>query len=116
MQRLRTLVQGYLSSHSAPSSYGLFAPIALLRLSVSLQPLVQALGSFAASGAPWSSTMPPSLGRGRVTTVTKKTATKSQVMRHSLTGQLYILNWENFPSLIQKNLKFLTKEEFFLRG
>ena len=35
--------------------------------SVSLRPLVQTLGSFPASGAPWSSAMPPSLGRGRVT-------------------------------------------------
>ena len=35
-------------------------------LFVSLRPLFQALGSFPASGAPWSSAMPPSLGRGRV--------------------------------------------------
>ena len=34
--------------------------------SVSLRPLVQALGSCPASGAPWSSAMPPSLGRGRI--------------------------------------------------
>ena len=34
--------------------------------SLSLQPLIQTLGSFPASGAPWSSAMPPSLGRGRV--------------------------------------------------
>ena len=39
--------------------------------SLSLRPLVQALGSCSASGAPWSSTMPPSLGRGRVTTATR---------------------------------------------
>ena len=32
------------TSHSALSSYGLFAPLALWRLSVSLRPLVQALG------------------------------------------------------------------------
>ena len=37
---------------------------------LSLRPLVQALGSFPASGAPWSFAMPPSLGRGRVTTTT----------------------------------------------
>ena len=61
---------GNLSSHSALSSYGLFAPLTLWRLSVSLQPLVQALESCPASGAPWSSAMPPSLGRGRVTTTT----------------------------------------------
>ena len=42
------------------------APLILWRLSVFLRPLVQALGSFPASGAPWSSAMPPSLGRGRV--------------------------------------------------
>ena len=38
--------------------------------SVSLRPLVQALESCPASGAPWSSTMPPSLGRSRITTTT----------------------------------------------
>ena len=58
---------GHLSSHSALSSYGLFAPLTLWRLSVSLLPLVQTLGSCPASVAPWSSAMPPSLGRGRVT-------------------------------------------------
>ena len=68
LQRLQTLVLGHLSSHSALSRYGLFAPLPLWRLSVSLRPLVQALGSCPASGAPWSSAMPPSLGRGRVTT------------------------------------------------
>ena len=61
---------GHHSSHSAMSSYGLFELLALWRFSISLQPLVQALGSFQASGAPWSSTMPPPLGRGRVTTTT----------------------------------------------
>ena len=65
MQRLQTFIPGHLSSHSALSSYGLFAPLALWRLSVSLRPLVQAPGSFPASGAPWSSTMLLSLGRGR---------------------------------------------------
>ena len=54
------------SSHSALSSYGLFAPLTLWRLSVSLRPLVQTPGSCSASGAPWYSAMPPSLGRGRV--------------------------------------------------
>ena len=58
---------GHFSSHSALSSYGLFAPLTLWRLSVPLRPLVQTLGSCPASGAPWSSAMLPSLGRGRVT-------------------------------------------------
>ena len=44
------------------------------RLSVSLRPLVQALGSCSASGAPWSPAMPPFLGRGRVTSTTTTTA------------------------------------------
>ena len=35
-------------------------------LFVSLQPLVQALESCSVSGAPWSSAMPRSLGRGRI--------------------------------------------------
>ena len=43
------------------------APLTLWRLSVSLRPLVQALGNCPASGAPWPSAMPPSLERGRVT-------------------------------------------------
>ena len=42
------------------------APLTLWRLSVSLQPLVQTLGSCPASGAPWSSAKPPSLRMGRV--------------------------------------------------
>ena len=58
---------GHFSSHSALSSYGLFAPLTLWRLSVPLRPLAQTLGSCPASGAPWSSAMPPSLERGRVT-------------------------------------------------
>ena len=66
LKSLWTLVPGHLSSHSALSSYGLFAPLTLWRLSISLRPLVQTLGSCQASGAPWSSAMPPSLGRGRV--------------------------------------------------
>ena len=43
------------------------APLTLWRLSVSLRPLVHTLGSCLASGAPWSSAMPPSLGRGLAT-------------------------------------------------
>ena len=66
LQRLWTLVPGHLSSYSALSSYGHFAPLTLWRLSVSLRPLVQILGSCPASWAPWSSAMPPSVGRGRV--------------------------------------------------
>ena len=56
----------HLPSYSALTSYGLFAPLTLWRLSVSLRPLVQTLGGCPVSGAPWSSAMPPSLGRGRV--------------------------------------------------
>ena len=41
-------------------------------LSVSLRPLVQALRSCPASGAPWSSSMPTSLGKGWVTTKTTR--------------------------------------------
>ena len=58
------------SSHSALSSYGLFAPLTLWRfslsLSLSLRPLVQTVGSCPACGAPWSSTMPPFPQRGGV--------------------------------------------------
>ena len=48
------LPRTHLSSHSALSSYGLFAPLALWRLFVSLRPLVQALEKCPASGAPSS--------------------------------------------------------------
>ena len=64
----RACVLGHLSSHSALSSYGLFALLALWQLSVSLRSLVHALENCAASGAPWSSTMPPFFKRGLVTT------------------------------------------------
>ena len=63
-------VPGHLSSHSALSRYGIFAALALCRLSLSIRFLFQALGSCPASKAPWSSTMPPSLGRGPVKTTT----------------------------------------------
>ena len=47
-------------------SFCIVAPLTLWRLSISLRPLVQALESCPDSGAPWSSAMPPSLGRGQV--------------------------------------------------
>ena len=56
---------GHLSSHSALFSYGLFVPLTLWRLSVSVRPLVETLGSCPTSA------MPPSLGRGRVNNNTK---------------------------------------------
>ena len=56
---------GYFSSQSALSSYRLFAPLALWRLSVSLRPLVPALESCPASRVSWSFAMLPFLGRGR---------------------------------------------------
>ena len=60
-----SLVPGHLSSHSALSSYGLFAPLTLWRLSVSVRSLAQTVGSCWASEAPWSSAMPhPSEGVG----------------------------------------------------
>ena len=65
MQRLLSSDPGHLSSHSPLSSYGLFSPLALWRLFVSPRPLVQALGSFPVSGAPWSSTKPPFLRKDR---------------------------------------------------
>ena len=50
----------------------------LRRLSVSQRPLIQTLGSCSASGTPWSSAMPPSLGRGRVATTTTTTTTTTE--------------------------------------
>ena len=54
------------------------------RFFVSLRPLVQTLGIWPASGASWSSAMPPSLGRGRVTTTatTSKSITRSLYVRY----------------------------------
>ena len=78
-QRLWTLVPGHLSSLSALSSYRLFAPLTLWRLSVSVRPLVQTLGSCPVFGAPWSPAMFPSLGRSRVKnndTTTKRNTTE----------------------------------------
>ena len=54
------ILPALLSSHSALSSYGLFATLCL---STNSGPDP---GSCPASGAAWSSAMPPSLGRGRV--------------------------------------------------
>ena len=71
MQCLRTPVSGHLSSHSALSNYGLFAPPALWRLSVSLLFVVETLGSCSAFGAPWSSATLSFLGRGRIATTRK---------------------------------------------
>ena len=70
LQRLRTLVPRHCSSLSAMSSYGHLVLLALWQISVSLRPLVQVSGSCPASGAPWSSAMPPSIGRGRITAAT----------------------------------------------
>ena len=56
----------------------LCAACSLATLCLSLR-LVQALGSCPASGAPWSSAMLPSLGRGRVTTTATIGSTSSQV-------------------------------------
>ena len=50
------------------------ALLALWRLSDSLRPLVQALESCPASGAPWFSAIPPSLGRGQDINNRRKTA------------------------------------------
>ena len=94
LQRLWTLVPGHLLSHSALSSYGLFAPLALWQLSVSLRPLVQALESYLASRAPWSSAMPPSPGRGRVATTAPS--------RAYLRGEVEIVCFDRFLTLTKK--------------
>ena len=65
-------VPGHLSSHSALPSYEIFAPLTLWRLSVCIRFLFQVLGICPASEVPWSSAMPPSLGRGQVKTTTSR--------------------------------------------
>ena len=52
-----------------------FLRCSLFANSLSQRPLVEALGSCLASGAPWSSAILPSLGRGRVATTTTTTTT-----------------------------------------
>ena len=71
-KHLQTLVPGHHSSHSALSSYELFAPLALWRLPVFLRPLFQALESFLVSSGPWSFAMPPFFGRARVSTTSNE--------------------------------------------
>ena len=65
---------------------------------VSLRSLVQAMGSCPASGAPWSSAMPLSLGRGRVTNnIMTVASTIAEVLRrcvHEKDTSRY------FPSLV----------------
>ena len=90
------------SSHSALSSYELFAPLALWRLSVSLRPLIQALGNCPASGAPWSSAMPPSIGRGRVTTTNNASSIKKSMplnLKHQVFVGLY--NNNRYQSIVR---------------
>ena len=55
----------------------------------SLRPLVQALRSFSAFGAPWCSAMPPSFKRGRVTTTSAQKTWKN--LFPSAKGQLSML-------------------------
>ena len=61
---LRTLFPGHLSFHSALSSYGLCPARSLANLCLSTMSVVQALASCPASGAPWSSAMPPHPSEG----------------------------------------------------
>ena len=56
------------TSHSALPNYRIFALLALWWIYLFLQSLVETLGSCTVSGTPWSSAIPPSLGRGPVTT------------------------------------------------
>ena len=63
------------------------APLTLWRLSISVRPLVQTLGSCPASGAPWSSAMPPSLGRGRVHNNNNNKTLKSRVSHLQSTAE-----------------------------
>ena len=70
-ERKKVATTNIVRSHSTASATTHNAQLrtlrrSLWRLSVSLRPLVQTPGSCSASGAPWSSAMPPSLGRGRV--------------------------------------------------
>ena len=69
-------------------------PLTLWRLSASLRSLVQALGSCSDSGAPWSSAMPPSLGRGRIATTTDKGL---------IEGSVCSSNYENTASVMREH-------------
>ena len=61
---------------------------------ISLRPLVQTLGSCSTSGAPWSSAMPPSLGRGRVNNNNLK-------QRHTTLTVLFL---QSYPPTVFKNI------------
>ena len=93
MQHLQTPVPGHLSSHFVLSSYGLSALLVFLQLSVSLRPLIQALGSCPVSGASWSSAMPPLLGRGRV-------ATTTQYFKQLLSNSLVAVKEKSKPAFV----------------
>ena len=62
---------GHLSSHSALSSYGLFVPLALWQLSLSLSRACGlGPGKLPSFWSPWSSAITPFLGRDRLATTT----------------------------------------------
>ena len=69
----------FISSHSALSSYGFSAPLTLRLLSMTSGPGPGELPGF---WALWSSAMPPSLGRGQVTTTTSAIALCYSVSKH----------------------------------
>ena len=71
LQHLWTLVPGYLSFCTVQLRT-ICAARSSVTLCLSLRPLIQALGSCPVSEAPWSSAMPSSIGRGRVTATTKR--------------------------------------------
>ena len=92
------------------------APLDLWHISVFLRPLVQAQGSCPAFGARWSSAMPSSLGRGRVTTTT--TLASVMYYQNFLETDFYLVNkslkidWE-----IRSQIKiFLEKRCIFLQN
>ena len=90
----------------------------LWRLSVSLRPLVQTLGSCPASGAPWSSAVLPSLGRGQVTTITLASITLISLseLYSNHRFQKFSLrkngNWDKIPLVFQMSFALPTLKVF----
>ena len=80
------------SSHSPLLRYGLFVLLALWRLTVSLRPLVQALGCCPASGAPWSCTI-----------LRKRSGNNRTIYKPVIFYSL------NLTFIIYKNILYLTK-------
>ena len=84
---------------------------------LSLRPLVQALGSCPASGAPWSFAMPPFFGRGRVAATTKvgRCYPKLNVLEQPMLQTWFVSTFLSFIVAIQNCYNARTAKVFDCR-